>query len=59
VPGSGATPVDLVDSLTDWTWRPKTYCRYLTLEECAGSVPTRPASPPTPILSIAPPWRGS
>jgi transposase InsO family protein len=41
------------------TVRPHSSLRYLTPEKFAASVPARPASPPTPVVSIAPTWKGS
>ncbi len=41
------------------TVRPHSSLRYLTPEEFAASAATRPASPPTPVVSIAPTWQGS
>jgi putative transposase len=39
--------------------RPHSSLRYLTPEEFAVSVAARPASPPTPVVSIAPTWKSS
>src|SRR2546426_4495214 len=41
------------------TVRPHSSLRYLTPEEFAARVAARPASPPTPVVSIAPTWEGS
>jgi len=41
------------------TVRPHSSLRYLTPEAFAASVAARPASPPTPVVSIAPTWEGS
>jgi putative transposase len=41
------------------TVRPHSSLRYLTPEEFAASIATRPASPPTPVTSIVPAWAGS
>ena len=41
------------------TVRPHSSLRYLTPEEFAASVAARPASPPTPVVSIAPAWAES
>lgn len=41
------------------TVRPHSSLRYLTPEEFAATVAARPASPPTPVVSIAPAWAGS
>ena len=41
------------------TVRPHSALGYLTPEEFAGSTAARPASPPTPIASLAPAWAGS
>jgi hypothetical protein len=41
------------------TVRPHSSLRYLTPEEFAESVAARPASPPTPVVSIDPAWAGS
>jgi hypothetical protein len=41
------------------TVRPHSSLRYLTPEEFAGTVAARPASPPTPVVSIAPAWVSS
>jgi len=40
------------------TVRPHSSLRYLTPEEFAACVAARPASPPTPVVSIAPTWEG-
>jgi len=40
------------------TVRPHSSLRYLTPEEFAASAAARPASPPTPVVSIAPAWAG-
>jgi len=41
------------------TVRPHSSLRYLTREEFAASAATRPASPPTPVVSITPAWANS
>ncbi|HEY3616286.1 MAG TPA: IS3 family transposase [Candidatus Sulfotelmatobacter sp.] len=41
------------------TVRPHSSLRYLTPEEFAASMAARPASPPTPVVSIVPAWVGS
>ncbi len=41
------------------TVRPHSSLRYLTPEEFAESLAPRPASPPTPMVSIEPAWAGS
>ena len=41
------------------TVRPHSSLRYLTPEEFAATVAARPASPPTPVVSIDPAWTGS
>jgi putative transposase len=41
------------------TVRPHSSLGYLTPEEFAASAAARPASPPTPVVSIAPAWAGS
>jgi putative transposase len=41
------------------TVRPHSSLRYLTPEEFAASAARRPASPPTPVVSIAPAWANS
>lgn len=50
--------------IEDWrvdynTVRPHSSLRYLTPEAFAESVAARPASPPTPVVSIDPGWAGS
>jgi putative transposase len=41
------------------TVRPHSSLKYLTPEEFAASAAARPASPPTPVVSVAPEWAGS
>ncbi len=41
------------------TVRPRSSLRYLTRKEFAASVAARPASPPTPVVSITPVWTRS
>ena len=41
------------------TVRPHSSLRYLTPEEFAASAAARPASPPTPVVSIDPAWTSS
>ena len=41
------------------TVRPHSSLRYLTPEEFAANAAAPPASPPTPVVSIAPTWEGS
>jgi len=41
------------------TVRPHSSLGYLTPEEFAATVAARPASPPTPVVSIAPAWAES
>lgn len=41
------------------TVRPHSSLGYGTPEEFAASAAARPASPPTPVVSIAPTWEGS
>jgi putative transposase len=41
------------------TVRPHSSLGYRTPEEYAAAVAARPASPPTPVVSIAPTWQGS
>ena len=41
------------------TVRPHSSLRYRTPEEFAASVAPRPASPPTPVVSLDPAWAGS
>jgi len=41
------------------TVRPHSSLRYLTPEEFAATVAARPASPPTPVVSLALAWAGS
>ena len=50
--------------IEDWrvdynTVRPYSSLSYLTPEEFAASVVARPASPPTPVVSVASAWAGS
>lgn len=58
-PGGDASEVIETRGVDYNTVRPHNSLGYLTPEEFAASAAARPASPPTPVVSIAPTWEAS